>query len=124
MNILESTIFNEDLPIITYRNEIMEAEILYVLCREIGQENAQESVKFLINTTRNTNIDEIVEIAGLIKCRNKISIVDCFSIASGIFNECPIVFMMEQELTDEIIENINQDYHAEIYRISSDLFIE
>lgn len=118
--LLRETIFTEESEIKLYVNYLLKSEIFYILCRAIGEETAKETLKemelFLnIEETRNLH-----ELAGQIKCKFSISLVDCYSIATGILQNCPIIFLTEAELTEDVIERINKEFSSDIHIIDKD----
>ncbi len=64
----------------------------------------------------------VFKLAGQIKCKFSIALADCYSIATGIFMECPVLFMKEGELNEAIIENINEDFNSNINILDESIF--
>ncbi len=85
--------------------EINVAELRYILCRKVGQEQSKDVVEKLISSgyLRILPINDIAEEASLLKCRRAISLVDCFTIALGGVSRSRVLFAKhEQDLDKEI----------------------
>ncbi|MHA1337804.1 MAG: PIN domain-containing protein [Promethearchaeota archaeon] len=116
--LLDKYIFNENSSITLYGHNLLKAEVYYIICRK---KNSSEASKVL------NNIEKIMCIiselwlfkkAAQIKCKYPIAISDCFSISLGIFQNCPIFFLEERELSEDIVNKINKEFNARIYIVS------
>ena len=115
ISFLDRFIFSEKSYINLHGNQLLKSEIYYIICRMKGIEKAKEvnnKVEEIINIISETNL---FEIAAQIKCKYPIAIADCYSIATGIFKNCPIFFLKEEELSDKRIKKIDNEFNSRIY---------
>jgi len=115
---LREQLFSEDSEIIIRGHYLIKAEIYYIMCRKIGRDKAEEYVKDIEDFITFTSGEFLVQIAGRIKCKYPIALSDCFSISLGYFQNCPIFFLEEKELSKDLIEKINKDFDTKAYVIS------
>jgi uncharacterized protein len=112
--ILEKSIFSEESDTIVVGNSLLLSEIYYIICRSQGVEKSTEVMNDLISILILSENYALVELAGRIKCRYSISLADCYSIATGILYECPVLFKQEGELTSAIISSLDAQFHITI----------
>ncbi len=111
---LREILFTEDSEVKIYANYILKSEIYYILCRVLGKEKAEELLNEIELFLIFEESKDLYELVGQIKCKFSISLVDCYSIATGIVQSCPILFIEEEELSEDIVEQINRDFKSEI----------
>ncbi len=115
---LREQLFSENSEITINGHYLMKAEIFYIICRNIGKNKAEKIIKDIEEYINFIGGEFLYEIAGKIKCKYPIAISDCFSISLGIFLDCPIFFLKERELSEGIINKINEDFKVKIYTVS------
>ncbi len=118
ISLLDKYIFNEDSLLTLYGHNLLMTEIYYILCRVKGiseAENVINTVEKIINI-----VDEswLFKKAGQIKCKYPIALSDCFSISLGLFQNCPIFFLEERELSRDVIQKLTRDFNCKIYIVS------
>jgi predicted nucleic acid-binding protein len=59
--------------------------------------------------------EEILKLAGQMKCKYSLSILDCFSLATAVYLKCPVFFRKEYELTIKLIAEIEKKESITIY---------
>lgn len=114
---LRGFLFHEDSNIRLNGHYLLKSEIYYILCRSLGRERAEEyleQIEEFINFIENRYL---YQIAGQIKCEFPIALSDCYSIAVGFLHSCPILFLEEKELSEEIITKIKEKYDVNIHVI-------
>ncbi len=116
-HILRETLFNENSNTKIYMNYIIKSEIYYILCRALGKQKAIELLDEIESFFLFEESKKIYELAGQIKCKFPISLADCYSIATGLVQDCPIFFMKEEELSENMVRRINHEFKAKIYII-------
>jgi len=112
--LLDEYIFNEASSVLLYGHNVMKTELYYIICRK---KNYIEATRILEQVDKSINIISekwLFEKAGQIKCRYSISIADCFSISLGILKGCPILFLGEEELPKDVVNDINKDFNAKV----------
>lgn len=112
---LDNYIFNEKSDIKLYGNILLKSEIYYILCRMKGIDKADEILKKVEELIYIVEGSNLFHIAAKIKCKYPIALADCYSIATSIVKNCPVLFLKEKELSDEIIKNINSEFNSKIY---------
>lgn len=118
VSLLDTFVFNQDSSLILYNHHVSLTEIYYILCRKINSEEARKILDDFSGVFNIISEKWLLEKAGLIKCKFPISLADCYSIALGISQDCPILFMEEQELSKDIVEKINKKFNAKIHIIA------
>lgn len=116
--ILREHLFSETSEITINGHYFIKAEMYYIMCRKIGNVKAEKIIKDIEEYINFVSGEFLYEIAGEIKCKYPLAISDCFSISLGIFQDCPIFFLKEKELTEEIINKINEEFKTKIYAVS------
>ncbi len=119
---LRDTIFTENSRVKLYGNFVIRSEMFYILCRLIGNEKADNRMEEIGKFITYIEDSNMFKLAGQIKCKFSIALTDCYSIATGIFMECPVLFMKEGELNEAIIENINEDFNSNINILDESIF--
>ena len=115
---LREHLFSETSEITINGHYFIKAEMYYIMCRKIGKVKAEKIIKDIEEYINFVSGEFLYEIAGEIKCKYPLAISDCFSISLGIFQDCPIFFLKEKELTEEIINKINEEFKTKIYAVS------
>jgi len=79
--------------------EVNIAEVRYVLCRRVGEEESKRRVDALISSGYITlhEISRLVDYASQYKCRRSLSLVDCFTLALAKKMDAPVVFARKEE---------------------------
>ncbi len=116
--LLDEYIFNENSSITLYGHNLLKTEVYYIFCRKKGSIEAKDILKKIENVINIISESWLFEKAGQIKCKYPIAFSDCFSISLGIFQDCPIFFLKERELSEDIINKINEEYKSKIYAVS------
>jgi len=93
----------------------MLSEIGYILCRIHGIKESQEILPAIEAAIIDVNLSKLYKIASEIKCQFPISLSDCFSIATGKYQACPIIFKKEAELSETRITEIEQMFEVSIF---------
>ncbi|MHA1583956.1 MAG: PIN domain-containing protein [Promethearchaeota archaeon] len=116
--ILKENLFYENSVKKIYGNTYMLSEIGYILCRLHGTKVSKETLSSIEPAIIKINPEKLFRIAAEIKCHFPISLSDCFSIATGKYQKCPILFKNEDELSENRIFKIEQMLKVEIIIIS------
>jgi len=116
-SILEESIFNLDSNMTIYGHNLIKTELFYIICRQKGIIEAENTIKKLENITNTISDVWLFKKAASIKCKYSIAIPDCFSISLAILQDCPVFFLPEKELREEVLEKIKREFNANIYRI-------
>ncbi|TFG20945.1 MAG: type II toxin-antitoxin system VapC family toxin [Promethearchaeota archaeon] len=116
--LLEEYVFNENSSLILYGHNLLKSEIYYIICRKKGTNIAKNVLSKIENVINIISDSWLFEKAGAIKCKYPIAIADCFSISLGQFQDCPIFFLEERELSQDVIKKINEEFKAKIYIVS------
>ena len=116
--LLDKYIFNKNSSITLYGHNLLKTELYYIICRKKGSNEAKDILIKIENVTNIISESWLFEKAGQIKCKYPIALSDCFSISLGIFQDCPIFFLKEKELSEEIINKINEEFKTKIYAVS------
>ena len=116
-SILEEYVFNLDSKIMIYGHNLIKTELFYITCRLKGINEAEKIIKKLDNIMNIISDNWLYKKAAGIKCKYPIAIPDCFSISLAILQDCPVFFLPEKELPEELLENIKIEFNANIYRI-------
>ena len=112
--ILKENLFYENSVKKIYGNSYILAEMGYILCRLHGTKASKETISFIESAIIKVNPEKLFRIAAEIKCHFPISLSDCFSIATGKYQKCPILFKNEEELSEIRISEIEQMLKVEI----------
>lgn len=115
---LQKNVFHETSEKKIYGNTYLLAEIGYILCRIHGVQTSKETVSEIQSAIIHVNPDKIFRMTAEIKCHFPISLCDCFSIATGKYQNCPIIFKPEEELSEKRIKTIEEKFGVEIYLFS------
>ncbi len=118
VTLLDKYIFNENSSITLYGHNLLKMELYYIICRNKGSNEAKDILIKIENVSNIISESWLFEKAGEIKCKYPIAFSDCFSISLGIFQDCPIFFLKETELSEQKINNINEEFNAKIYIVS------
>jgi len=118
VTLLDKYIFNKNSSITLYGHNLLKTELYYIICRKKGSNEAKDILIKIENVTNIISESWLFEKAGQIKCKYPIALSDCFSISLGIFQDCPIFFLKEKELSEEIINKINEEFKTKIYAVS------
>jgi predicted nucleic acid-binding protein len=118
VTLLDKYIFNKNSSITLYGHNLLKTELYYIICRNKGSNEATDILIKIENVTNIIGESWLFEKAGQIKCKYPIAFSDCFSISLGIFQDCPIFFLKEKELSEEIINKINEEFKTKIYAVS------
>lgn len=111
-------IFTDERSIAVVCNILNLTELFYVTCRKKGKEKAAEVVEQIKQFILCYEDEEINNLAGVIKCQFSISIVDCFSIATAKWLNCPVLFKKEKEMPEDLISEIKQKCHPKLWVVS------
>ena len=93
-------VVNEEVE--AYVSVVNLAEVYYVLCRKLGKEKAKEITGKLLRSGyfRVVGVKpKILRLASECKCKNSISLADCFAIATAKYLKAKAVFRRERELS-------------------------
>jgi len=118
ITLLDEYIFNENSSITLYGHNLLKTEVYYIVCRKKGSNEAKNILKQIENVTNIISESWLFEKAGQIKCKYPIAFSDCFSISLGHFQDCPIFFLKERELSEDVIYKINEEFNTKIYIVS------
>ncbi len=113
-HIMDELVFSEKSEKVVIYNQLTITEIFYIHCRINGVKKATMLINDMRSMFEILQIDSLHTLAGELKCRYPIALSDCFSIASGIVKNIPVLFMKEKELTKKIQEEIERDYNANL----------
>jgi predicted nucleic acid-binding protein len=89
-------------------SELTLTELKYVLCRKIGEESAQDRINRLMESGYIILHEDtkLVDYASAYKCRRRISLADCFTLALAKKIDAPAIFAKkEEELVEEMARN-------------------
>ena len=111
---LNSNIFLDERQINLHSSEITHAELFYILCRKKSPEFARQTIENVQQYLTFHNELILTETAGRIKCAQSIALADCFTIATGIYLHCPILFKEESEMPNQTISDLKQKFGAKI----------
>ncbi|PNV77847.1 MAG: hypothetical protein C0200_04100 [Thermoproteota archaeon] len=80
-------------------SEVNIAELRYVFCRRVGEEEAKKRVDALISSGYIVlhEISKLIDYASHYKCKRSISLVDCFTLALAKEMGVPAVFAKKEE---------------------------
>ncbi|MHA1746362.1 MAG: PIN domain-containing protein [Promethearchaeota archaeon] len=116
--ILKENLFYENSDKKIYGNTYNLSEIGYILCRLHGMKASKETISSIESAIIKVNPEKLFRIAAEIKCHFPISLSDCFSIATGKYQKCPILFRAEEELSENRISEIERMLKVEIITTS------
>jgi predicted nucleic acid-binding protein len=116
--LLDAYVFNKASNLTLYGHNLLKTEIYYIICRIKGMNEAKNILKKVERIISTIGESWLFEKAGQIKCKYPISFSDCFSLSLAHFQDCPIFFLRERELSEEIIKQINKDFNIKIYIVS------
>jgi len=112
--IMDELIFSEKSTKVVICNQLTLTEIFYIYCRNHGVKKSTVLINDMKSMFEILKIDSLHLIAGKLKCQYPIALSDCYSIASGIAKNAPILFMNEKELTKKIKIEIERDYRVNL----------
>ncbi|MHA1519407.1 MAG: PIN domain-containing protein [Promethearchaeota archaeon] len=112
--VMDELVFSEKSNKVVFCHQLTLTELFYIHCRKHGVEKATILINDMKSMYEILKIDSLQFIAGKLKCQYPIALSDCFSIASGIEKNIPVLFLNEQELTKKIQKEIERDYKANI----------
>lgn len=115
---LRELLFQEDSKIRLQGHYLLKSEIYYIMCRSLGRERAEDLIEEIEEFINFIDSGFLYRIVGQIKCKYHIVLSDCYSIAVGVFQKCPVLFLKEKELSDEIVNDINEEFNVEIHILS------
>jgi hypothetical protein len=115
---LRESIFVGDSKINLHGHYLLKSEIYYIICRFLGMEESEKIMKKIEVFINFIGGNFIYSTAGKIKCNFPIALSDCFSIATGIFFNCPILFLKETELSKTTVNKINSMFGSKIFVFS------
>ena len=94
--------------------EINIAELRYVLCRRVGEEESKRRVNALISSgyVMVHEISRLIDYASRYKCERSISLSDCFTLALAKKMEVPAVFARREE--ELLREMSREEFDVEI----------
>ncbi len=108
--ILNDLVFSEQSQKLVICNQITLTEIFYIHCRKNGFNTATKLIDDMRSMFEVLKVDSLYLVAGKLKCKYPIALSDCFSIASGIVEKAPVLFINESELTETIQRQIEKEY--------------
>ncbi|MCF2141158.1 MAG: PIN domain-containing protein [Candidatus Lokiarchaeota archaeon] len=111
---IKENLFYETSDKIIFGNTYNLSEIGYIICRHYGKKVSLEILSIIESVVVKVNPDKIFRIAADIKCHFPIALSDCFSIATGKYQNCPILFKSEEELSENRISEIEHKFNVEI----------
>ena len=85
-----------------YVSETTVSEVYYVLCRQLGRNEAARKTEILLESVEVVEGEAVQMLAGDYKCKRAISLSDCFTIAAAKITGVPAMFRKEKELLEEI----------------------
>ncbi|MEM3788763.1 MAG: PIN domain-containing protein [Candidatus Bathyarchaeia archaeon] len=87
-------------------SELTLTELMYILCRKIGEKEAQDRVGYLLDSGYVILHEDskLVELAAEYKCRRGISLADCLALAKKISS--PAIFARRE---DELLEEMSRE---------------
>lgn len=112
--LIRETIFTEDSKINLHGHYLLKSEIYYIICRFLGAEESEKIMRKIEKFINFISGNFIYSTAGKIKCNFPIALSDCYSIATGLFFNCPILFLKESELSETTIDKINNMFRSKI----------
>jgi hypothetical protein len=115
---MNNTLFFKAGAIQLHAHELARAEVFYITCRNLGIDGAKSRVLKLKDFIDFRTELALTEIAGEIKCGHSIALADCFSIATGMYLNCPVMFKEEKELTAGVISSIQEQFNVHILVLS------
>ena len=113
-NLLDQYIFCDESRIEILTNRWNKVELSYIYCRHHGKHKTKQFIQDFLKNFQILDTIDLDKLASDLKCQFPIALADCFSIASSIIVECPVVFYHEQELTEKIIETLVETYTLEL----------
>jgi hypothetical protein len=113
--LIRETIFTEDSQINLHGHYLLKSEIYYIICRFLGMEESEKIIREIEKYINFISGNFIYNTAGKIKCNFPIALSDCYSISTGIFFNCPILFLKETELSKTTVKKINSKFGSKIF---------
>jgi len=96
-------------------SEVSVAELRYVLCRRLGSEEAHIRVKSLLESGYIFVHEDskLVEYAAEYKCKRRLSLADCFTLALAKKIDAPALFAKRE---DELVEEMSSEpFDVEVF---------
>lgn len=89
-------------------SEMTITETKYILCRKLGDEEAQARIKNLLDSGYITVHEDskLIEYAAKFKCKRRLSLPDCFTLALAKKMDVPALFAKKE---DELIKEISKE---------------
>ena len=116
--LLDEYLFNKNSSLTFYGHNLLKSEIYYIICRKKGSIEAKNVLNKIENVMNIISESWLFKKVGQIKCEYPIAFSDCFSISLGIFLNCPVFFLKERELSEDVVNKINEEFNARIYIVS------
>jgi predicted nucleic acid-binding protein len=116
--LLDTYVFSEDSPTNLFGHNILKAEIYYVTCRKLGLDKANDIITKMEGVLNLVEEIDLFKKAAQIKCQHSIALADCFTIATGIVEDCPALFLAEKELPKNVVYQINKAFSAKIWVVT------
>lgn len=112
---LREQLFSEKSDTTLHGHYLLKSEIYYIMCRKIGKDKAEKILDEIKEFINFINEEFLYQIASQIKCKFPIALSDCYSISLSHFQNCPVLFLEEKELNEEIFNKINKEFNTQIY---------
>jgi hypothetical protein len=116
--ILREQLFSKKSDITLHGHYLLKSEIYYIMCRKIGKDKAEKTLDEIKEFINFINGEFLYQVAAQIKCKFPIALSDCFSISLSHFQNCPVIFLKEKELNEEIVKKINEEFNTQIYIVN------
>ena len=106
-----------DGAIIPYTTSLNVTELLYVLCRLLGMEEAERRVRLLLDSGYLIIVssDRVSRTAADCKCRFPLSIVDCHILALAKDYGLPVVFYRKERELERVLEGMKKWLGIELF---------
>jgi len=83
-----------------YMSPLAYTELLYIFCRKMGMDQADQLLADKLKHIIVLDEEKLRHDAALLKCRFGIALSDCYSIAAGKVQNCPVLLKKEHELNE------------------------
>ena len=83
-----------------YMSPLVYTELMYIFCRKMGIIKADQLIKDKFKHILVLGEEKLRYDAVHLKCKHGIALADCYSIAAGKVQDCPVLMKKEQELKD------------------------
>jgi len=103
---LKEQVISQTIQLVTH--EIAITELGYILCRILGLEQAQSRVSYLLSSgyLDVQEISSLLKETSTIKCKRKISLPDCFTLALAEHMKIPALFSSREA---EVMKEVEKD---------------